>query len=749
MYSLRSVPRLDYAVLNDTGERVVRSAVGWDQPQLETIEEGRENSQKMAEDLIIKELKIKDDLKHSFEVYDLDDLDCEEDICEGNRIISGLCRDLRHVHVNLRAELKENYEDQYPDYPDLERECIKYSKDALKQVKLVRKPAVVGQFAQAQNEHHEMAKVSKEMVEMKLQQLRKSVDLKTVNEIDLIDSYISKMENLLNDYIEVSAKFCVLFKDDYDEIYKDDFAKNINGVSDNLKEAGIVRQKIKDSLRIAEARPKAADESDNRYKLKIENLSTEIIMRAESLDTQLDCELENLTDHQILDLHQNKNIESDFNDILSKITDLSTLVCESGNVFKEKLDSATKIRDNLNTKRKAFVKKLQTAVTDRDISPDKLKNAANIPIDLQRFSGYDCKIDLFTFQSKFKKLVEPVIQKPYWADYLKHNYLEGQALLLVEGESDYAKIWEKLLASYGNTCLLLQNKLGELEKIGGLWKVKGDEKLALSLSRLLNTMKDLGNLAEEHNIEGQLYEGGGLEKVMMLMGNDRHKRFRIENLDTPQIKKLEWDKLSQFLQKELKLREKLVMDAKSAQLLGLQLSSEREKNDQKLRSTGNVANATDTLRCSFCGGDGHVIITTPRGNKIIPYYVCERFATSTCKERFETLKAKSLCTTCLFPGAKKGPKHRCFFKNFCCPNSHSGGEKIHILLCDDHKSDPANSNLLVKYKEKFVEKCSEPLPLFSKQLSFFSEMVAVTRKNMANFDHLKTENDVQSLSYKL
>ena len=62
--------------------------MGRDQPQLETIEEGRENSQKMDENLILLESKIKEDLKHSLEVCDLEDLDCEEDICEGNRIIS-------------------------------------------------------------------------------------------------------------------------------------------------------------------------------------------------------------------------------------------------------------------------------------------------------------------------------------------------------------------------------------------------------------------------------------------------------------------------------------------------------------------------------------------------------------------------------------------------------------------------------------------------------------------------------------
>ena len=68
--------------------------------------------------------------------------------------------------------------------------------------------------------------------------------------------------------------------------------------------------------------------------------------------------------------------------------------------------------------------------------------------------------------------------------------------------------WKK---SYGNTRLLLQNKLGELEKMGGLWNVKGDEKVATDLASLTNAMKELASLASEHGIEGQLYEGGGLE----------------------------------------------------------------------------------------------------------------------------------------------------------------------------------------------------------------------------------------------
>ena len=93
----------------------------------------------------------------------------------------------------------------------------------------------------------------------------------------------------------------------------------------------------------------------------------------------------------------------------------------------------------------------------------------------------------------------------------------------------------------------MQNKLSELESIGGLWTVKGHENLALHLAKLLNAMKDLSSLASEHKIEGQLYEGGGLEKVMMLIGHERHKAFRKENLDSDFEKKIEWEKLSLFL----------------------------------------------------------------------------------------------------------------------------------------------------------------------------------------------------------
>ena len=143
--------------------------------------------------------------------------------------------------------------------------------------------------------------------------------------------------------------------------------------------------------------------------------------------------------------------------------------------------------------------------------------------------------------------MEPIIQKQYLSDYLKRNYLTGSALSLVEKENDYPEIWKKLLDSFGNARSLLQNKLASLVGVGGLWKVKGEEKIRDSLAKVLNTMTDLENLAAEHGIEGQLYEGGGLENIMSLLGETRHRKFRSKNLDSSVGKKTEWGKLFTFL----------------------------------------------------------------------------------------------------------------------------------------------------------------------------------------------------------
>ena len=80
-------------------------------------------------------------------------------------------------------------------------------------------------------------------------------------------------------------------------------------------------------------------------------------------------------------------------------------------------------------------------------------------------------MDIYTFRAEFNKLKEPNVQKNLWADYLKKNCLAGAAYNLVSKIDNIEDIWKKLFEVYGDTQLMLQNKLSSLEKFSNLDKL--------------------------------------------------------------------------------------------------------------------------------------------------------------------------------------------------------------------------------------------------------------------------------------
>ena len=173
------------------------------------------------------------------------------------------------------------------------------------------------------------------------------------------------------------------------------------------------------------------------------------------------------------------------------------------------------------------------------------------------------------------------------------------------------------------------------------------------------------------------------------------------------------------MERDLQLREKLSLDQKTAEQLGL--SSRKENPHRTKNDTHNVTSTVDGKRlpCHICDKEGHTVVTTARGNKILPYYVCEIFLKMTHDERLAKLESKNLCTVCLYPGAVKTAQHKCFYKNFCCP-SHGKDDKIHFLLCSKHKNDAKNVALSEKFKDRFVKNGPVDLPDFVKSFSFVS-----------------------------
>lgn len=100
---------------------------------------------------------------------------------------------------------------------------------------------------------------------------------------------------------------------------------------------------------------------------------------------------------------------------------------------------------------------------------------------------------------------------------LTNNFLGNPALSLVKGLTDIDEIWDRLKKAYGNTKLLLSRKLGDIKKLEPLSKLKEDPTKVLNVvTRLINILRDLIQLAEKHDIENQLYYGDGLEQIYRL-----------------------------------------------------------------------------------------------------------------------------------------------------------------------------------------------------------------------------------------
>ena len=524
------------------------------------------------------------------------------------------------------------------------------------------------------------------------------------------------MEGFTDEFLSLSTRLKCLCPD-FDKEFKEEFDTFIFEIEQDIILATRAKRAVLQFKQDCLKREKAATISAETVS-KAESLKTEITFRFKSLSSKFDVDLDNLGDSQILELNQNKNLDLEFNSILEKVTELSSLSTVNCANIDKLIKSVTKTRGRLALKKDTFFSKLQKIIVDRDITTEKLKNGSDLLVDFPRFSGYQCEIDFFTFRTKFRRLIEQKHQKKNWVDYLKHNYLCGQALLLVKNEKDYEKIWDRLSESFGNPRVLLQNKLSSIDKIGGLPPVSNEEKLVTALASLTNVMTDLSALASEHDIEGQLYEGGGLEKLFVVIGDSRHRKFRSQSLGHSYSKKQQWQALHEFLQKELNLNQTLVLDRKTAQSMGL---IEKKKPDppRKKPPDGAHTSLVSDKKCHICEQPGHTKIITAKGREILPYYLCETFVKMSPAERFSVLDTKNLCTVCLFPGAARGPGHRCYYTNFCCP-AHDKNNKIHVLVCEIHKKNFANLELLEKFKERFLIKCKVNLPQFVKSLALFS-----------------------------
>jgi len=427
---------------------------------------------------------------------------------------------------------------------------------------------------------------------------------------------------------------------------------------------------------------------------------------------------------------QAKTNKTEINRSMEKLSKQITDILKLPNCGKDiEIDRIRNRYEVLCTKKATFIHEVEQELASREIEKCKLFKESMLNIKLQKFKGYSSSIDIYTFQSLFEKLHFRSTPRRLLSDLLKNNYLDEPALSLVKGEENIEEIWKRLKQAFGDVKIMLSKKISSLHNLEMIWKLKDDSKIAESLSRIISIIKDLLELSKKHNIQEKLFHGDALQKVYKLIGDKRVTKWLDisceENLEGEDL----WLQLTTFLEKELKVQQQKIL-----------ISGVPDNNQIKTKFTDHhhpikKLNAHVTKQkvsdenyllpinnnCAICGAYDHVSTNGPNGTKLIQYYTCKKFTEMTPHNRFLELRKKNLCYQCLFPGAESSTgKHRdgrCQ-RDFICPHeSHDKYTlKKHVLLCEEHKNNPQNEELLQQYKTRFILRSTD-LPDFSKNIS--------------------------------
>ena len=508
----------DYGIYNKHGIKIPK-----DRNSLETVPKMGET----LDDRKLKEMQIFDDIQEVYDTGIIDNVESVEELTDILNETTILSRQYRHIHVELKQLLGEKYPTLYPHYEVRLEALRKYVRSVKDKIRDFR--------AREQNSDFERLKYSLSLEESMLRaRTREPLEFEVTEttKVTAIREIVLSLKQLLESYHNLHSKSKISLSDDFDDMFGTTFDDQIFKIREKIKEGNDMIEKIELNFEIAASEEKKRQEEDiskkliDEKKFQAKAMLSEIHNRSESLVKKCTKSLQNLSDFQVFELVKDlKSVDIEMREIFGTVTAYSLLASACGDEKDILLEKVEKLRKSALDARNSYAIDLYTLATSRDVTEEKLKNLNSLEVELEKFQGYDSKIDIYSFKSDFEKLIQPKHQKCFWIDVLKKNYLDGPALTLVDKLEKIEEIWEKLIESYGNVKLLLQTKMSGINKLGNLDEVEGDEKLAHSLARIINVMTELSTLAEKYNLQNKLYVGGGLEKMFTVIGDTRERRF--------------------------------------------------------------------------------------------------------------------------------------------------------------------------------------------------------------------------------
>ena len=110
-------------------------------------------------------------------------------------------------------------------------------------------------------------------------------------------------------------------------------------------------------------------------------------------------------------------------------------------------------------------------------------------------------------------------------------------------------------------------------------------------------MTELNNLAEKRKIEESLFHQSNIQKIYDLIRKWRPIKFTEQNIDKELTLKQKWNRIIGFLQKELRIKEEILMNEKS------KLVKSKEKLEDNKHKVFNAKNELPpkVTKCVLCG----------------------------------------------------------------------------------------------------------------------------------------------------
>ena len=142
-------------------------------------------------------------------------------------------------------------------------------------------------------------------------------------------------------------------------------------------------------------------------------------------------------------------------------------------------------------------------------------------------------------------------------ELLRNNYLEDLVLSLVKNIQGIEDIWNRLKKAYGDTKIMLWNRLTELQNnLEKIWKIKSPEKIAESLEKIISTIKDFCSSPAGTKIESKLYNSDALGKISKLMEDGSLTKWLSSIYDEHIEGEVLREQIIVFLEKEFSIQQK-------------------------------------------------------------------------------------------------------------------------------------------------------------------------------------------------